>query len=45
MDIILSLVKGQFALVYLNDIVVFSKAPDEHIDHVRQALKLFNDAL
>lgn len=38
MDIILYLLKWQFALVYLNDIVIISKSPDEHIDHVLEFL-------
>lgn len=44
MDIILSSVKWQCALVYLNDIVIFLKSLDEHIDQVRQVLTLLNDA-
>lgn len=43
MDVILSTVKWQFALVYLDDIVVFSRTPVEHIDHVRHVLTLLHD--
>lgn len=32
-DVILFTVRRQFALVYLDDIMVFSKAPEEHITH------------
>lgn len=38
MDVALSTGKWQFALVYLEDIVKFSKNLDEHIDHVRHVL-------
>lgn len=44
MDVILSTIRWQFALVYLDDIVVFSKNPYEHIDHVKQVLTLLHDA-
>lgn len=40
MDVILSSGKWQFALVYLDDMVLFSRIPDEHIDHVQQILTL-----
>lgn len=44
MDFILFSVMWQSALVYLDDIVIFSKFLDEHMDHVRQALRSFDDA-
>lgn len=44
MDIILCSAKWQFALVYLDDVVIFSKSPDDHIDNVRQFLAVLKDA-
>ena len=43
-DVILSSVKWQFALVYLDDIVIFSPKPEEHIEHVKKVLMLLQDA-
>lgn len=40
MDVILSGVKWQFALVYIDDIIVSSRTPNQHIDLVRQILTL-----
>lgn len=34
--------KGQFALVFLDDIVIFLRTPDEHIDHVQQVVTLLS---
>ena len=28
----------QFAIVYLDDICIYSKSPEEHLDHIRQVL-------
>ena len=28
----------QFVIVYLDDICIFSKSPEEHLDHSRQVL-------
>lgn len=42
MDIIFSSVKWQFTIVFLYDIVIFSRAPDEHINHDRQVQMLLN---
>jgi hypothetical protein len=28
----------QFVIVYLNDICIYSKSPEEHFDHIRQVL-------
>lgn len=39
-DLILSTVKWQLALVYLNDIAIFSKTPERHINHVRTVLAI-----
>lgn len=35
---------GSLYWVYLDDVVIFSRTPDEQIDHVRQLLTLLNDA-
>lgn len=34
MNVLLTKVKLNFSLVYLDNIVVFSQTPDENIDHV-----------
>lgn len=39
-DLILASDKCQFALVYLNDIVIFLKTLEKQIDHVKQVLTL-----
>lgn len=44
MNVILSSVEWQFALVYLDDIVVLSKTFEKHIDHVRKVLLLLYNA-
>jgi len=44
MDVILSSVRWQFALVYLDDIFVFSTTVEDHFDHVRTVLGLLKDA-
>lgn len=44
MEILLTKVKWQLALVYLDDIVIFLHSPDAHADHVRQYLTLLHDA-
>ena len=28
----------QFAIVYLDDICIYSKSPEEHLDHIRKVL-------
>lgn len=43
MGIILSSVMWQFALIYLNDIAVFSKTPEDHIEHTGKVLTLLRD--
>lgn len=40
MDVILASGRCQFTLVYLKDIVVFSKSPADHIEQVRRVLEL-----
>lgn len=44
MDVIRSPVMLQSALVFLNDIFMFSSPPDEHVDHAGHVLTLLNDA-
>lgn len=44
MDVFLSTVKEQHALVYLDDNVVVSKRLKDHIDHTRSVLRLLQYA-
>lgn len=44
MHVALSVVKWQLVLVYLDDIVAFSRTEAEQIDHVEHELKLYRDA-
>lgn len=44
MDIILYFVKGQSALVYLEDVFINSKYPDLQMHHVLQVLALWSDS-
>lgn len=44
MDIILSSDSWHIPLVYLNDIVMESESPNEHIEHVRQVTTFLNNA-
>lgn len=43
-DVILSNLQYHFPLVYLEDIVIFSKSPEEHIEHVCKDLSLLQNA-
>lgn len=40
MDVILESVKGQFAMVYLENIVIISTMPEKHIEHVQYVFTL-----
>lgn len=42
MDFILYSVKWQFALAYLDNVVIFSKTSRQIIKHVREVLQLFH---
>ena len=44
MDIILSRVRWKFVLVYLDDIIIFSRDVDEHLRHLESVLKLLQEA-
>jgi len=44
LDIILSGVKWQRCLIYLYDVIVFSKTEEEHVGHVECVLRLLRDA-
>ena len=43
-DIIMSRIKWETALVYLNDVIIFSKTVSEHFTRVREVLQLLQDA-
>ena len=43
-DIILASVKWQYALVYLDDVIVYSKSIEEHFGHLDHVLQLMHDA-
>lgn len=43
-DVILATVKWQFALVYLDDVIVFSSSLEDHVEHVATVLRLLKDA-
>lgn len=43
-DIILSKVKWQYALVYLDDVIIYSKSVEDHFAHVRTVLTLLQNA-
>lgn len=43
MDVTISAVKWQYALVYLDNIIVFLKSVEEHIVHARNVLTLLGD--
>jgi hypothetical protein len=44
LDIILSGVQYDFALVYLDDIIVFSSSSSQRMAHLSMVLKLLSDA-
>ena len=41
---ILAKVKWNYALIYLDDVIVYSKAVEEHIQHVDEILTLLKNA-
>lgn len=43
MDVILATVKWQLTLVYLEDIFILSKTPEEHIRHIREVSPLWSN--
>lgn len=43
-DVILAQVRWQFALVYLDDVIIYSKSIEEHFDHLDIVLKLMHGA-
>lgn len=43
MNVFLAIVKCQFGVLYLDDIVNFSKTPKEHLRHTRKVLTLLNN--
>lgn len=45
MDVIPALLRWQFALVSLQDILVFSKSPEVHIEQFRRVLRLLFKAV
>jgi len=45
LDIILSGVKWQSCLIYLDNVIVYSKTEEEHIGHVDHVLRLLRDAV
>ena len=44
LDIILAGVKLQSCLIYLDDVIVYSKTEEEHIGHVDHVLRLLREA-
>ena len=45
MNEVLRHVLGKFALVYLDDVIIFSKSFQEHIHHVSIVLSLIREAI
>jgi len=44
MDMVLACVKWQICLVYLDDVIVFSGSPEEHLQHLDEVLTLLGKA-
>lgn len=45
MDVILAIIKWQYALVYIYDIIIFSKTPTELLQHIDEVVKLLISAV
>ena len=43
-DIILSSVKWQYCIVYIDDVIIFSKSIPDHFNHLNEVLTLLGDA-
>lgn len=44
MDVFLASDRRQFALLYVEDLIVFSNSPADHIEHVWRVLRLLYEA-
>lgn len=44
MDVILASVEWQFAIVYIDDIIILSRLPEQHLEHTEEVLRLMKKA-
>lgn len=44
MDIVLSGLNFELCLVYLDDVIIFGRNPDEHLDRLEQVLRRLGEA-